>query len=145
MGGLSDIRVLYFSPLNASRRQSPLPYFHPWRRNPPNCFPYAHLDLEMSRKPPPPCLLMRLQGPRICSLLLFCKPLIILVFFLNPAICFNSYLIWQTWFGYAQIFLILVTDNTSLGVTLRLLPWFLGESNMQGVVVKGCKQYRQFS
>ena len=40
---------------------------------------------------------------------------------------------------YAQILYIVVMDNPSLGVTLRLLPQFTGDSTMQGVEGKGGK------
>ena len=45
---------------------------------------------------------------------------------------------------YAQILPIVVTDNPILGITLRLLPRFTGDSTMQGGEVKEGKQYRQF-
>ena len=37
-----------------------------------------------------------------------------------------------------------MTDNPILGVTLRLLPQFMGDSTMQGGEGKGGNQYRQF-
>ena len=39
--------------------------------------------------------------------------------------------------GYAQIILIVVTEKPSLGVALRLIPQFAGDSTMQGGEVKG--------
>ena len=41
--------------------------------------------------------------------------------------------------GYAQIILIVVMDNPSLGIALRLLPRFAGDSTMQGGEGKGGK------
>ena len=38
-----------------------------------------------------------------------------------------------------------MTDNPILGVTLRLLPRFTGDSTMQGGEGKEGKQHRQFS
>ena len=45
---------------------------------------------------------------------------------------------------YAQILPIVVMDNTILGVTLRLLPRFTGDSTMKVGEGNGGKQYRQF-
>ena len=106
---MSKYTYPYFSPLNASRRQSPLPYFHPWRRNPPNCFPYAHLDLEMSRKPPPP-------PASWCA----CRDLVYVVFFyfvnLLLSLYFSSTLLSAsivTWF-----------DRHDLGMPKYFLFWW---------------------
>ena len=41
--------------------------------------------------------------------------------------------------GYAQIILIVVTDNTSLDIALCLLPKFARDSNNQGGEGKGGK------
>ena len=41
--------------------------------------------------------------------------------------------------GYAQIILIVMTDNPSLGVALLLLRRFAGDSTMQGGEGKGGK------
>ena len=46
---------------------------------------------------------------------------------------------------YAQILPIVQTENPILGVTLRLIPQFTGDSTMKGGEVKEGKQYRQFS
>ena len=50
----------------------------------------------------------------------------------------------QQWVGYFQIIIIVVTDNTRLGVTVSLLPRLAGDSTMQGVEGKGRNEYRQF-
>ena len=66
----------------------------------------------------PTHLQMRLHGPYILSLLIFWQPLTPLTS-LYASIC--PYLKHQQ-VGYAQIILILVTDNSSLGVMLHLIP-----------------------
>ena len=40
---------------------------------------------------------------------------------------------------YDQIILIVVADNSILGVALLLIPWFVGDSTMQGGEGKGGK------
>ena len=50
----------------------------------------------------------------------------------------------QQRFGYAHILLILVTENTILGIALRLIPQFTTDLNTRGEEGEGGKQYRQF-
>ena len=66
----------------------------------------------------PPRLLMHLHSPQIRSLLIFWQPLTPLTS-LYASIC--PYLKQQQ-VGYAQIIIILVTNNNSLGVMLHLIP-----------------------
>ena len=88
-----------------------------------------------------PHLMMRLHGPKIRSSLLFWQPLI-------PLISLSASIgphLKQQQVRYAQILPIVVMENPILGVTLRLLRRFTGDSTVQGGEGKGGKQYRQFS
>ena len=77
----------------------------------------------------PPHLLIRLHGPQIRSLILFWQPIIPLT---SLSASIGPYLKQQR-FWCAQILPVVITDNPILGVALRLLPRFTGDSTMQEV------------
>ena len=84
--------------------------------------------------------MMHLHDTKIRSLLLFWQP----IFRYTSLYSSIGPYLKQQRVRYAQILPIAVTENPILGVTLRLLPRFTGDSTMHGVEGKGAINIGKF-